>query len=128
MYMNGHTQHPIQHVHSTQAHLETKSRHTRIRAPAARFRVFSSKYLSTCAYYAIITNIGGNSEEELTRLAGQVLVSALAVPIDQHTEETAEEGKGKNARLTALIGLSKMPAHTGLLKDAVSSLRAKADI
>src|ERR1700691_6463823 len=63
MYMNGQTQHPIQHVHSTQAHLETKSRHTRIRAPAARFRVFSSKYLSTCTYYAIVTNIGGNSEK-----------------------------------------------------------------
>ena len=88
-------------------HLETKFRHTRIRAPAARFRVFSSKYLSTCTYYAIVTNIGGNSEEELARLAGQVLVSALAAPVGQHTEETAE-GKGKNARLTALIGLSKM--------------------
>ena len=58
-------------------------------------------------YYAIVTNIGGNSEEELARLAGQVLVSALAAPVGQHTEETAE-GKGKNARLTALIGLSKM--------------------
>jgi translation initiation factor 3 subunit A len=79
-------------------------------------------------YYAIVTNIGGKSEEELGRLAGQVLVSALAVPVGQHAEETAEEGKGKNARLTALLGLSKMPTRTGLLKDAVSSLRAKADI
>lgn len=72
-------------------------------------------------YYSIVTNIGGKSDEELGRLAGQVLVSALAVPVGQHAEEHAEEGKGKNARLTALLGLSKMPTRAGLLKDAVSS-------
>lgn len=71
-------------------------------------------------YYSIITNIGGKSEEDLGRLAGQVLVSALAVPVGQHAEETAEEGKGKNARLSALLGLSKTPTRTGLLKDALS--------
>ena len=73
-------------------------------------------------YYAIVTNIGGKSEEELGRLAGQVLVSALAVPVGQHAEETAEEGKGKNARLTSLLGLSKTPTRTGLVKDAVSAV------
>ena len=73
-------------------------------------------------YYAIVTNIGGKSDEELGRLAGQVLVSALAVPVGQQTDDTAEEGKGKNARLTALLGLSKMPTRTGLLKDAVSNV------
>jgi len=73
-------------------------------------------------YYAIVTNIGGKSEEELGRLAGQVLVSALAVPVGQHAEETAEEGKGKNGRLTALLGLSKTPTRTGLVKDAVSAV------
>ena len=30
-------------------------------------------------YYAVVTAIGGKSEEEMCRLAGQVLVSALAV-------------------------------------------------
>lgn len=72
-------------------------------------------------YYTIVTNTGGKSQEELGRLAGQVLVSALAVPVGQHTEENIEDGKGKNARLTALLGLSKMPTRTGLLKDAVRS-------
>jgi translation initiation factor 3 subunit A len=72
-------------------------------------------------YYAIVINIGGKSEEELGRLAGQVLVSALAVPVGQHVEDIAEEGKGKNSRLTALLGLSKTPTRTSLLKDAVSA-------
>ncbi|KAL0948014.1 hypothetical protein HGRIS_010637 [Hohenbuehelia grisea] len=68
-------------------------------------------------YYAIVLSIGGKSDEELGRLAGQVLVSALAVPVGLQTEE---ELKGKNARLTALLGLSKMPTRTSLLKDALS--------
>ena len=70
-------------------------------------------------YYAIVLSIGGKSEEELGRLAGQVLVSALAVPVGLHTEEP-DELKGKNARLTALLGLTRMPSRSGLLKDAVS--------
>ncbi|KAF9466778.1 hypothetical protein BDZ94DRAFT_1250758 [Collybia nuda] len=70
-------------------------------------------------YYAIVTSIGGKSEEELSRLAGQVLVSALAVPVGLHTEEQ-DELKGKNGRLTALLGLTKMPTRAGLLKDALS--------
>ncbi|KAH9916479.1 uncharacterized protein B0H18DRAFT_1124210 [Fomitopsis serialis] len=72
-------------------------------------------------YYAIVTAIGGKSEEELSRLAGQVLVSALAVPVGLQGEESAaEEGKGKNARLTALLGLTKTPTRTSLLKDALA--------
>lgn len=71
-------------------------------------------------YYAIVVSIGGKSEEELSRLAAQVLVSALAVPVGLQVED--RELKGRNARLTALLGLSKMPTRTGLLKDAVSAL------
>lgn len=70
-------------------------------------------------YYAIVTNIGGKTEEEMSRLAGQVLVSTLAVPVGLHTEQQ-DELKGKNARLTALLGLTRMPSRSGLLKDAVS--------
>ncbi|KAG6826515.1 hypothetical protein H0H92_015507, partial [Tricholoma furcatifolium] len=70
-------------------------------------------------YYAIVTSIGGKSDEEMSKLAGQVLVSALAVPVGLHEEEQ-EELKGKNARLTALLGLSKVPTRAGLLKDALS--------
>ncbi|KAH9840561.1 uncharacterized protein C8Q71DRAFT_794742 [Rhodofomes roseus] len=72
-------------------------------------------------YYSIVTAMGGKSEEELSRLAGQVLISALAVSVGSHGEESAaEEGKGKNARLTALLGLAKTPTRTGLLKDALA--------
>ncbi|KZT64080.1 hypothetical protein DAEQUDRAFT_679208 [Daedalea quercina L-15889] len=72
-------------------------------------------------YYAIVTAMGGKSEEELSRLAGQVLVSALAVPVGSQGEESvAEEGRGKTARLTALLGLTKTPTRTGLLKDALA--------
>ncbi len=71
-------------------------------------------------FYAVTTTIGGKSEEELSRLAGQVLVSALAVPVNQKAEESVEEVKGRTGRLTSLLGLSKTPTRTGLLKDAVS--------
>jgi translation initiation factor 3 subunit A len=70
-------------------------------------------------YYAVVTSIGGKSDEELSKLAGQVLLSALAVPVGLHTDE-ADESKGKNARLTSLLGLTKTPTRTSLLKDAVS--------
>lgn len=71
-------------------------------------------------YYSVVTSIGGRSDEDMTKLAGQVLVSALAVPVGQKAEELgAVEGKGKVARLTALLGLAKPPSRNGLLSDAV---------
>ncbi|TFK22493.1 hypothetical protein FA15DRAFT_622403 [Coprinopsis marcescibilis] len=70
-------------------------------------------------YYGIVTSIGGKSEEEMKRLAGQVLVSALAVPVGIQGIEP-EELKGKNARLTALLGLTRMPSRAGLLQDALA--------
>jgi len=70
-------------------------------------------------YYAIVTSMGGRGEEEMSRLAGQVLVSALAVPVGLQAGDV-DELKGKNARLTALLGLTQMPTRSGLLKDAVS--------
>lgn len=72
-------------------------------------------------YYSTVISIGGKSEEDLGKLAAQVLVSALAVPVGLHTEP--DELKGKNARLTALLGLTRMPTRSGLLKDAVSFYR-----
>jgi translation initiation factor 3 subunit A len=71
-------------------------------------------------FYAVTISIGGKSEEELGRLAGQVLVSALAVPDNQKAAESVEEVKGRTGRLTSLLGLSKTPTRTGLLKDALS--------
>jgi translation initiation factor 3 subunit A len=70
-------------------------------------------------FYGVATTIGGRSDEELSRLAGQVLVSALAVPVNQKAAESVEEVKGRAGRLTSLLGLAKTPTRTGLLKDAV---------
>lgn len=57
----------------------------------------------------------------MTALAGLVLLSALAVPIGAEQREAEEDGgKGRNSRLTALLGLTKMPTRQGLLKDALS--------
>ncbi|KAF8556680.1 hypothetical protein OG21DRAFT_1475900 [Imleria badia] len=69
-------------------------------------------------YYAIVTSIGGKSDDEMSRLAGQVLVSALAVPVGLHGDEG--DGRSKSTRLTALLGLTKAPTRAGLLKDALS--------
>ncbi|KAF8587340.1 hypothetical protein K439DRAFT_1407722 [Ramaria rubella] len=71
-------------------------------------------------YYAIVRTSGGKTEDELRKLAGIVLISALAVPVASEVDEDVEEGKGKNGRLTALLGLSKMPTRVGLLKEALS--------
>ncbi|KAJ3552544.1 hypothetical protein NM688_g4097 [Phlebia brevispora] len=72
-------------------------------------------------YYSIVTAIGGKSEDEMRRLAGQVLISALAVPVgSKAVEGAAEDSKGKNTRLTALLGLNKTPTRAGLLRDALS--------
>ncbi|KAA1473327.1 hypothetical protein DENSPDRAFT_872737 [Dentipellis sp. KUC8613] len=71
-------------------------------------------------YYAIVTAIGGKSEEEMQKLAGQVLVATLAVPVGQKSEESSEELRGKGARLTSLLGLSRTPTRSGLLKTALS--------
>ena len=79
---------------------------------------------SWARYYSVLRVLGGNSDEELSRLAGQVLVGALAVPVSQ--ESTDEEvGRGRLTRLMVLLGLTKMPTRTGLLKEAVSRYLVK---
>src|ERR1700685_637615 len=106
MYLNGHTQHPIQHVHSTQALRNQIQAH----ANSSPSGSISSFFVQISLHLHVLRHRHQHwwqLREELARLAGQVLVSALAAPVGQHTEETAE-GKGKNARLTALLGLSKM--------------------
>ncbi|VDB94877.1 unnamed protein product [Peniophora sp. CBMAI 1063] len=70
-------------------------------------------------YYSVVTSIGGRSDEEMSRLAGQVLISALAVPVSQN-EHAADESRTRTTRLTALLGLPKPPTRTSLLRDALS--------
>ncbi|KIO32427.1 hypothetical protein M407DRAFT_4574 [Tulasnella calospora MUT 4182] len=84
-------------------------------------------------YHAVVKAAGGKTEEEMSKLAGLVLVSALAVPLGVEGSARveggapgAEETKGRNARLTALIGLSKMPTRSGLLKEALARNTLKA--
>ncbi|KAG8924927.1 eukaryotic translation initiation factor 3 subunit A [Tulasnella sp. 418] len=78
-------------------------------------------------YFAVIRAMGGKTDEELSKLAGLVLVSALAVPVGIEQDENApEETKGRNARLTSLLGLTKTPTRATLLKDALSRNTLKA--
>ncbi|KAJ7726286.1 hypothetical protein DFH07DRAFT_906601 [Mycena maculata] len=66
--------------------------------------------------YNTVYSPTSKSHEDLERLAGQVLVSALAVPVGL---ASAQEEPAK-ARLTALLGLNKPPTRAGLLKDALA--------
>lgn len=72
-------------------------------------------------YYAVVTSMGTKSEAEIARLAGQVLVSALSVPVGARADESAvvEDGKGKNNRLSSLLRLTRVPTRAGLLRDAL---------
>jgi len=73
-------------------------------------------------YYSVLRAAGGGgkTEEEMSRLAGQVLVSALAVPVGTESEEESSSSRRNNARLTALLGLSKTPTRSGLLREALA--------
>ncbi|KAF7324856.1 Eukaryotic translation initiation factor 3 subunit A [Mycena kentingensis (nom. inval.)] len=65
-------------------------------------------------YNAVQVPPTSKTAEDTARLAGQVLVSALAVPVGLGTSEPGQ------ARLTALLGLPKPPTRAGLLKDALA--------
>ncbi|KAJ6629911.1 hypothetical protein B0H10DRAFT_1985801 [Mycena sp. CBHHK59/15] len=67
-------------------------------------------------YNAVFSPSPAKSPDDLTRLAGQVLISALAVPVGlaSAAEEPAKQ------RLTALLGLPKPPTRAGLLADALA--------
>ncbi|CAG7850883.1 Eukaryotic translation initiation factor 3 subunit A {ECO:0000255/HAMAP-Rule:MF_03000} Short=eIF3a {ECO:0000255/HAMAP-Rule:MF_03000}; AltName: Full=Eukaryotic translation initiation factor 3 110 kDa subunit homolog {ECO:0000255/HAMAP-Rule:MF_03000}; Short=eIF3 p110 {ECO:0000255/HAMAP-Rule:MF_03000}; AltName: Full=Translation initiation factor eIF3, p110 subunit homolog {ECO:0000255/HAMAP-Rule:MF_03000} [Serendipita indica DSM 11827] len=68
-------------------------------------------------YFAILRT-SGKQDEEMERVAGFVLISALAVPVMSDSGEDGEDTKGKHARLTTLLGLSKIPTRASLLSDA----------
>lgn len=70
-------------------------------------------------YYSIVRASSAKSDEELVKLAGLVLISVLAVPIASEVDENIDDGKGRNVKLAALLGLSKMPTRAGLLNEAV---------
>lgn len=67
-------------------------------------------------YFGIVRAMGGKSDDELAQLAGLVLISALAIPVVDGEEE---EARGKGTRLASLVGFSKPPKRSSLLRDAV---------
>ncbi|KAF8146234.1 hypothetical protein K438DRAFT_1735013 [Mycena galopus ATCC 62051] len=79
-------------------------------------------------YNAVVATLGKpQKEEDAQRLAGQVLVSALAVPVGLSASVTpssnASEGSGSDparTRLTALLGLPKPPTRASLLAAALA--------
>lgn len=84
-------------------------------------------------YYALARSIA-KSDEEHTRMASYVLISALAVPvISSNAPGTGnlnktksdflqgdQEGRSRTGRLTSLLGLSRTPTRAGLLKEALN--------
>ncbi|KAF6767028.1 Proteasome component (PCI) domain protein [Kalmanozyma brasiliensis GHG001] len=84
-------------------------------------------------YYALARSIA-KSDEEQTRMASYVLISALAVPvISSNAPGTGnlnktksdflqgdQEGRSRTGRLTSLLGLSRTPTRAGLLKEALN--------
>ncbi|KZS87690.1 hypothetical protein SISNIDRAFT_419271 [Sistotremastrum niveocremeum HHB9708] len=78
-------------------------------------------------FYAIVRSnpsahpVKPADEEELSKLAGIVLVSALAVPLHADQNSVDPASSGRVSRLTALLGLSKTPTRAGLLASALAS-------
>lgn len=84
-------------------------------------------------YYALARS-GIKTEEEHTRFASCVLLSALAVPVisssapgtgnmnksKQDFLQGDQETRSRTGRLTSLLGLSRTPTRAGLLKEALN--------
>ncbi|SAM85915.1 probable eukaryotic translation initiation factor eIF-3 [Ustilago bromivora] len=84
-------------------------------------------------YYALARSIA-KPDEEHTRMASYVLISALAVPVISSNApgtgnlnksksdflQADQEGRTRTGRLTSLLGLSRTPTRAGLLKEALN--------
>ncbi|CAG8603751.1 7774_t:CDS:2 [Paraglomus occultum] len=64
------------------------------------------------------------TDEENTRMASFVLLSALAIPVITSSKTRAlielDDTKSKHHRLAVLLGMSRAPMRTGLLKEALN--------
>jgi translation initiation factor 3 subunit A len=67
-------------------------------------------------YYSVVRAVGGKTDDELAQLAGLVLISVLAIPVVDGEEQ---ESRTKSARLASLVGFSKPPKQSSLLRDAL---------
>ncbi|KAL1918798.1 uncharacterized protein VTP21DRAFT_2820 [Calcarisporiella thermophila] len=65
----------------------------------------------------------GLTEEEQTRLASLVLISALAIPIISTKQRASylefDENQNRSLRLASLLGMVRAPTRSGLLKEAL---------
>ncbi|KAF9581093.1 eukaryotic translation initiation factor 3 subunit A [Lunasporangiospora selenospora] len=74
-------------------------------------------------YYTLVkTQNKSVTDEEQTRMASLALIAALAIPVISLKDNSYEvdESKNKSNRLAALLGLSRSPNRSGLLKEALS--------
>ncbi|PWN53295.1 hypothetical protein IE53DRAFT_384227 [Violaceomyces palustris] len=84
-------------------------------------------------YYAL-ARAGAKSDEDHTRMASYVLISALAVPVISSSApgtgnmnksksdflQGDQETRSRTGRLTSLLGLARTPTRAGLLKEALN--------
>jgi len=71
-------------------------------------------------YYATLRLNKTMSEEEHTRMASNVLVSILAIPIITTSNRLELDDQSRSARLTALLRSARAPTREALLKEALS--------
>lgn len=75
-------------------------------------------------YYNVRMQMKSLPEEEVTKTASTVLLSALSIPVINTSRVRAgtidvDENKPKNARLSGLLNLSKSPSRASLLREAL---------
>ncbi|CAJ0750326.1 1251_t:CDS:2, partial [Entrophospora sp. SA101] len=74
-----------------------------------------------CYYTLVKTQNKSLSDEENTRMASFVLLSVLAIPVITNSKTRLleiDDNKNKQHRLAILLGMSRAPTRTGLLKEA----------
>ena len=69
-------------------------------------------------YYETVRQNKNLPQEEHARIASQVLISALAIPM-AHQGPDSEVNKARNQRLTLLLRVEKMPTREDLVKEAL---------
>ena len=71
------------------------------------------------------------TDEENTRMASFVLLSALAIPVITSSKTRLleiDDNKSKTHKLAALLGMSRSPTRSGLLKEAVSIVNTRMSL
>lgn len=82
--------------------------------------------ISLCKHFALANRDPSKyTAEEMKRVANAVLLSALAIPLEQRAGgasllESMEEASFRNQKLVDILGLVRMPSRQELLDDAVS--------